>query len=63
FACVNAQTRLIDVAAQFGSADAIGVIDETGRLVGRLEAGQVLARIGATAQQSAHQGTHGVRHV
>ena len=56
FACVPTQARLIDVAAKFSRADAIGVTDETGRLVGRLEAGQVLARIGA-------DGANGASHV
>ncbi|WP_322010760.1 betaine/proline/choline family ABC transporter ATP-binding protein [Paraburkholderia sp. J12] len=56
FSCVPSHAKLIDVAGRFGGAPAIGVIDETGRLVGRLEAGQVLARIGAG-------GANGVRHV
>jgi len=56
FACVPGHARLIDAAAHFGAARAVGVIDESGRLIGRLEARQVLARIGAG-------GATGVRHV
>lgn len=56
FACVPANTRLIDVAAHFGNARAVGILDESGRLVGRLEAGRVLAHIGAG-------GANGVKHV
>lgn len=55
FACVPASTRLIDVAAHFGAAHAVGVLDESGQLIGRLEAGHVLARIGAA-------GANGVKH-
>ncbi|MBB2929231.1 quaternary amine ABC transporter ATP-binding protein [Paraburkholderia silvatlantica] len=56
FACVPAATRLVDAAAHFGTARAVGVIDEVGRLVGRLEAGRVLAHIGAG-------GANGAKHV
>ncbi|WP_186156969.1 quaternary amine ABC transporter ATP-binding protein [Burkholderia gladioli] len=54
FACVPGHARLIDVAGHFGTARALGVLDESGRLVGRLEAGQVLARIGAGSVNGAH---------
>jgi glycine betaine/proline transport system ATP-binding protein len=53
FACVSTQTRLIDVAAQFTRAETVGVTDEMGRLVGRLEAGQILARIGGNVANGA----------
>ena len=47
FTCVRADTRLVDVAGRCTTDQAIGVIDDAGRLIGRLEAGQILARIGA----------------
>jgi glycine betaine/proline transport system ATP-binding protein len=56
FTCVPADTKLVDVAGSYRSGGAIGVIDDTGRLIGRLEAGQILAGIGAP-------GAAGARHV
>ncbi|MFP3559563.1 glycine betaine/L-proline ABC transporter ATP-binding protein, partial [Paraburkholderia sp. SIMBA_049] len=56
FICVRADTRLVDVAGRCNTGQAIGVIDDAGRLIGRLEAGQILARIGA-------HGAAGARHV
>jgi glycine betaine/proline transport system ATP-binding protein len=56
FTCVPANTKLVDVAGSYRTGGPIGVIDDTGRLVGSLEAGQILARIGAP-------GAAGVRHV
>ena len=51
--------KLVDVAGSYQqdkNGGPIGVIDDTGRLIGRLEAGQILARIGAA-------GAMGARHV
>ena len=59
FTCVPAHTKLVDVAGNYQhdmNGGPIGVIDDTGRLIGRLEAGQILARIGAA-------GAMGARHV
>jgi glycine betaine/proline transport system ATP-binding protein len=56
FTCVRADTRLVDVAGRCTTDQAIGVVDDAGRLIGRLEAGQILARIGA-------HGAVGARHV
>jgi glycine betaine/proline transport system ATP-binding protein len=59
FTCVPAHTKLVDVAGSYQqdkNGGPIGVIDDTGRLIGRLEAGQILARIGAA-------GATGARHV
>ena len=56
FTCVPAHTKLVDVAGSYRAGGAIGVTDDTGRLIGRLEAGQILAGIGAPSAA-------GVRHV
>ena len=56
FTCVPAHTKLVDVAGSYRAGGTIGVTDDTGRLIGRLEAGQILAGIGAPSAA-------GVRHV
>jgi glycine betaine/proline transport system ATP-binding protein len=49
FTCVRTDTRLVEVAARCRADRPIGVVDDAGRLIGRLEVGQMLARIGAQA--------------
>ncbi|MGF6840590.1 glycine betaine/proline transport system ATP-binding protein [Paraburkholderia youngii] len=54
FACVSASTRLVDVAHQCGQGSPIGVTDTDGKLIGLLDASQVLARIGAGSGAEVH---------
>jgi len=49
FTCVRADTRLVEVAGRCRADGPIGVVDNAGRLIGRLEVGQMLARIGASS--------------
>ncbi|CAE6906206.1 Glycine betaine transport ATP-binding protein OpuAA [Paraburkholderia nemoris] len=49
FTCVRADARLAEVAGSCRADCPIGVIDNAGRLIGRLEIGQMLARIGASS--------------
>ncbi|WP_118184495.1 quaternary amine ABC transporter ATP-binding protein [Paraburkholderia phosphatilytica] len=55
FVSVRCDARLVDVAGRCGTEGPIAVVDDAGRLMGRLEVGQLLARIGA---QSAAGGRH-----
>jgi glycine betaine/proline transport system ATP-binding protein len=48
FACIPANTLLVDVARRYHAEEPIGVMDDTGQLVGHLDAAQILARIGAS---------------
>ena len=52
--CVPADMRLVDVAARFKSDGPMGVTDDDGKLIGVLDVGQLLARIGATAGAGDH---------
>ena len=45
--CVPSTARLVDVAPQCIGGQPVGVTDEAGRLLGFLDAGHILARIGA----------------
>ncbi|MEX3789534.1 glycine betaine/L-proline ABC transporter ATP-binding protein [Paraburkholderia sp. BR14374] len=54
FACVSASTRLVDVAHQCGQGSPVGVTDTDGKLIGLLDASQVLARIGAGSGAEVH---------
>ena len=54
FTCVPAHTKLVDVASRYRAGGPIGVTDDAGRLIGRLEAGQILAGIGAPGAAGAH---------
>ncbi|AVZ17502.1 TPA: glycine betaine/L-proline ABC transporter ATP-binding protein [Pseudomonas aeruginosa] len=54
FACVPTTTRLVDVALQCIHGNPIGVTDDNGRLVGFLDAGHILARIGAGSGAEVH---------
>ncbi|ENB9663457.1 MULTISPECIES: quaternary amine ABC transporter ATP-binding protein [Pseudomonas] len=47
FICVPSTARLVDVAPQCIGGQPVGVTDEAGRLLGFLDAGHILARIGA----------------
>lgn len=47
FICVPSTARLVDVAPQCIGGQPVGVTDESGRLLGFLDAGHILARIGA----------------
>ncbi|MFV3291619.1 quaternary amine ABC transporter ATP-binding protein [Pseudomonas sp. NY11955] len=47
FTCVPSTARLVDVAPQCIGGQPVGVTDEAGRLLGFLDAGHILARIGA----------------
>ncbi|MGE6565327.1 quaternary amine ABC transporter ATP-binding protein [Pseudomonas hunanensis] len=47
FICVPGTARLVDVAPQCIGGQPVGVTDESGRLLGFLDAGHILARIGA----------------
>jgi len=47
FICVPSTARLVDVAPQCVGGQPVGVTDEAGRLLGFLDAGHILARIGA----------------
>lgn len=47
FTCVPRTARLVDVASQCISGNPVGVTDDHGRLIGFLDAGHILARIGA----------------
>ncbi|HGM5578640.1 TPA: glycine betaine/L-proline ABC transporter ATP-binding protein [Pseudomonas putida] len=47
FTCVPSTARLVDVAPQCIGGQPVGVTDESGRLLGFLDAGHILARIGA----------------
>ncbi|WP_133650295.1 quaternary amine ABC transporter ATP-binding protein [Paraburkholderia flava] len=58
FTCVRSDMRLVDVAGRCGADGPIGVVDDAGRLVGRLEMGQMLARIGAAAAADTNGGRH-----
>jgi len=54
FACVPATTRLVDVARQCSEGNPIGVTDNDGKLIGFLNASDVLARIGAGSGAEVH---------
>ena len=45
--CVSEDTRLIDVAPYFANAREVGVVNAQGQVVGRLDAGRILACLGA----------------
>jgi glycine betaine/proline transport system ATP-binding protein len=47
FICIPSETKLVDVANRYRPGQPIGVVDGAGRLVGLLEASQILAGIGA----------------
>jgi glycine betaine/proline transport system ATP-binding protein len=51
--CVPATARLVDVASRCRQGEALGVVDDQGKLIGLLEAHKVLARIGADARTEA----------
>lgn len=52
FTCVNASMRLVDVAGRCGGDQPIGVTDDDGKLIGVLDAKQILARISAGVQNA-----------
>lgn len=55
FVSVAAQTKLTDVAANCRAGAPIAVVDETGRLVGRIELADMLVRIGSAGPMPAPQ--------
>ena len=47
FVCVPQNTKLVEIARSYRTGHPIGVLDDGGRLVGLLDAEQILARIGS----------------
>lgn len=54
FTCVPHTARLVDVAPQCISGNPVGVTDDNGRLIGFLDAGHILARIGVPQGAEVH---------
>ena len=47
FICVPAEMKIVDVACRYRPGQSMGVLDESGRLIGQLDASTILAAIGA----------------
>ena len=57
FVCVNQGAKLVDVARSYRNGQPMGVVDETGKLVGLLGPEQILTCIAATSKpKSVHEG-------
>jgi glycine betaine/proline transport system ATP-binding protein len=59
FICVPADTKIVDVAHRYRDGQAMGVLDESGRLIGLLDASRILAGIGAGRGQTGAQHDQG----
>jgi glycine betaine/proline transport system ATP-binding protein len=46
FICVPSETKIVDVASRYRDGQPMGVVDESGRLIGLLDASRILAGIG-----------------
>jgi glycine betaine/proline transport system ATP-binding protein len=64
FICVPSETKIVDVASRYRDGQPMGVVDESGRLIGLLDASRILAGIsgGRGSTVAGSSGSTGVPH-
>ena len=62
FICVPSETKIVDVASRYRDGLPMGVLDESGRLIGLLDASRILAGIGGGRVSGMSSGSTGVPH-